>query len=519
MFRNASSRALLSAATVSALTLAAAPAPAANAQEVSTENETLKPEIPVGNDTASESQDTEDKEGTEGTDQADKGDALGYFDKPFSRNAAPQGVAAPRRVEPNVTVQVLGDILGPYSQHVGFRSGDLGMMAPINSEGEFAMIFGDSFRGDTVGKGEWMSPVGVVAKRDENGYVDIQRPLNKGERVKQTIGYLRDGNLTMIPSDIININGTLYLQTMRTHGLHNTEVSEFWRSEDQGQTWESDGYYYSAMKHRPSARGLDEMLSWDMGPDGFVYIVTTTFERNHAAPMYLFRVKPEKLTDRDAWEMLNLNDGTWAGEGGTGTSIMETDANGVPIQVGEMNLRYIDGNWVLVMFNEATLQVEVRISKEIAVDWNNVPAVAIAKHGEWDNSQTPTNWSQPYGGYIVPGSSINDMDIVVSQWNTSDNSRYMATQFSVRGLETFYPNVRDEHGELFESIEPRSKFPDKKIRPALPEPTIPVPTSSDSVRTAGIVLGVLATVGAIAVISWPMLRPLLPQQLQDALPF
>lgn len=520
MFRNASSRALVSAATISALTLAATTAPHAQAQEVAAEHETLKPEVPVQSDPR-DPRDTAAPEEREETDAADDGETLDYFANPFARNADPQGVASPSKVQPNVTVQVLGDILGPYSQHVGFRSGDLGIMAPINDEGEFAMIFGDSFRGASVGQGEWMSPVGVVAKRDENDYVDIQRPLNKGERVKQTLGYLRDGNLTVIPSDIININGTLYLQAMRTRGLHNTEVSQFWKSTDQGQTWQPDGFYYSAMKHRGSQRGMDEMLSWEMGPDGYVYIVTTTFDRNktNVAPMYLFRVEPENLTNRNAWKMLNLNDGNWYGVDGSGTAILDHDTEGRVVNAGEMNLRYIDGNWVLVLFNETTLQVEVRISKDIDVDWNNVPAVAIAKNGPWSNQQTPSNWSQPYGGYIVPGSSINDMDIVVSQWKTSDNSRYMATQFNVRGLETFYPNLVDESGQPFESIAPRTEFPEKTIRPALPEPTLPVPTSSDSLQTAVIVIGIIASIGALAVFSWPMLRTLLPAQIQDVLPF
>ena len=266
---------------------------------------------------------------------------------------------------------------------------------------------------------------------------------------------------------------------------------------------------------------MDEMLSWEMGPDGYVYIVTTTFDRDktNVAPMYLFRVKPEKLTDRNAWKMLNLNDGNWYGTDGSGTAILDHDTEGRVVNAGEMNLRYIDGNWVLVLFNETTLQVEVRISKDIDVDWNNVPAVAIAKNGPWSNQQTPSNWSQPYGGYIVPGSSINDMDIVVSQWKTSDNSRYMATQFNVRGLETFYPNLVDESGQPFESIAPRTEFPEKTIRPALPEPTLPVPTSSDSLQTAVIVIGIIASIGALAVFSWPMLRTLLPAQIQDMLPF
>lgn len=498
MARHTTSRARVGAATVVALTMAGVAAPPAGAKE------TAKPEI---------SADTTLDDAV----VVEEGAPLGYFDKQAQRSAPAMGARAPRNVSPDVSIQVMGDILGRYSQHVGFRSGDLGMMAPINDT-EFAMIFGDSFRGDTVGTGEWMSPVGVVAKRDANGYVDIQRPLNRGERVEQTIPYLRDGNLTLIPSDIINIDGTLYLQAMWTRGLHNVQYSEFWQSTDRGQTWKRAGHYYTGMKQKTSRRGLDEMLSWELGPDGYVYIVTTTFDREHEAPLYLFRITPDKLTDRNAWEMVNLNNGTWVGSDGAGTAIFDRDANGRAVKIGEMNLRYVDGYWVLVVFNEATLGVEVRISDRIDTDWNQIPAVTIAKNGPWANEQTPTNWSQPYGGYIVPGSSINDMDIVVSQWNTHTNNRYMATQFSVRGLETAF-DVRKPNGEEFERIAPRQSFGEKTVRPALPETTTANTGSSASARTVAIVLGVVATLGALVAMSWPMLRPLLPPQVQNLLPF
>ena len=38
----------------------------------------------------------------------------------------------------------------------------------------------------------------------------------------------------------------------------------------------------------------------------------------------------------------------------------------------------------------------------------------------------------------MPGSTLDNLDLVVSQWNTSNNSRYMATQFNVKGLDTFF---------------------------------------------------------------------------------
>ena len=103
-------------------------------------------------------------------------------------------------------VQIMGDILGPgISDLVGFRSGDLGIMAPLDN-GTFALIFGDSFR-ETGLRGEWMSPVGVVAQL-VNGIIEIIRPLNAGDKVEQLLDYPHVDGLTLIPSDLINIDGT-----------------------------------------------------------------------------------------------------------------------------------------------------------------------------------------------------------------------------------------------------------------------------------------------------------------------
>lgn len=134
-----------------------------------------------------------------------------------------------------------------------------------------------------------------------------------------------------------------------------------------------------------------------------------------------------------------------------------------------MNLRYIDGHWVLVMFNEETLQIEVRASREIARDWNEVPVAVVAKHGSWRNSQTPDNFSQPYGGYIVPGSTLANMDIVVSQWNTSTNSRYNSTQFNVKGLDAFFGVTPAESPALDVTEKPATVTEDQVLEDKLVE--------------------------------------------------
>ena len=135
---------------------------------------------------------------------------------------ADSGVPWADSVTEGLQVTLVGDVLGlGLSDHVGFLSGDLGIMASLGPGEEFLMIFGDSFRGKNL-TGEWLSPVGVVARLDEDGRIEILRPLNDDEIVEQLINYRHnDRGLTLLPSDIINLGGTLYMQGMWNEGVGN----------------------------------------------------------------------------------------------------------------------------------------------------------------------------------------------------------------------------------------------------------------------------------------------------------
>ncbi|OIR41566.1 hypothetical protein BJP08_07400 [Corynebacterium sp. NML140438] len=399
-------------------------------------------------------------------------------------------------------VQIMGDILGPWSAHIGIGAGDLGTMTPLN-EDEFAMVFGDSFRGRKFGEGDWISPIGVVA-RMKNGQIEILRPLNGRRDAYGLINYFREegDNLTLIPSDVININGTLYMQGMWNRGIGNVLDTQFWKSTDEGKTWKSIG---RTPNHY--LNGLGQLISWEKGPDGYIYAVMSGFQREH--PVYLARFTEAQIGDQPSWELFDPDTGEWGNEAG---AILFGDH----VKAGEMNLRYIDNHWVFVMFNEATLAIEVRISDRLPQSWNDVPVATIAKNGYWDLQQTPMNFSQPYGGYIVPGSTIANLDVVISQWNTNTNERYMSTQFNVKGLDTFF------------GIDPESMRPhdqdniDVNVTPNPPqtddmdaEDNLMSSEGSSKTKAALITVGVLAGLGLIGAVAWPTIRQYLPPQLQQ----
>ena len=429
-------------------------------------------------------------------------------------NIPKKTASEPVKLPNGTTVQIMGDVLGPYSAHTGFRSGDLGIMAPLNTAGEFALVFGDSFRGADFGKGEWMSPVGVVATMDSEGFIKVLRPLNKGNRVSNMIAYVHDGKRTLIPSDVINIGGTLYLQGIWNEGLGNVSGTQIWSSKDNGATWKSEG-----ITGPDYIDGKGDLITWEKGKDGYIYVLSTSFKR--ADPVYLSRFKPKDVGNRSLWELYSFSRNEW----GKSAEPVLND-----VKAGEMSLRYIDGHWVLVMFNEKTLAIEVRVSDTLTRNWDEVPVATIAKHGPWTRTQSPTNWSQPYGGYIVPGSTLKNMDIVVSQWNTGDNSRYMSTQFNVKGLDAFFGidtgKATQDDKVLTVKEHAATETPDMVVEDAMveerPEIFVPAGEAMDDldpdvrdalesdglspVATAAIVLGLLAGVGALGVAGAPLLK-------------
>ncbi|BAC17912.1 hypothetical protein HMPREF0290_1360 [Corynebacterium efficiens YS-314] len=334
-------------------------------------------------------------------------------------------------ISEGLVVNLIGDLLGPgISNHVGVMTGDLGTMTRLGDGGEFAIIFGDSFRGATFGQGDWLSPIGVVAEMDADGRIVIKRPLNDGWRVEQLVNYSHnDRGLTLLPSDVMNINGNLYMQAMWNEGVGNVLYTQIWESADQGRKWRSIATIPTSY-----LGGKANLITWEYDQaNDWVYMMSSEFKRND--DVYLTRFRPYEIDDRTKWQHYSLNsDGT--GSWGSRYTPILSDR----VKAGEMSLRHIEGHWVLAMFNAETMAIEVRISEEIERDWNEItPAnVVVSGFGGWGAEQSPSNFTQLYGGYITPGSTLGNMDLVVSQWNTSNNSRYMSTQFNVKGLDKFF---------------------------------------------------------------------------------
>ncbi len=140
-------------------------------------------------------------------------------------------------------------------------------------------------------------------------------------------------------------------------------------------------------------------ISGYLGGDGKVYIAATSFDRSQGVSLY--RVEPATCTDRSTWRPYVRRG--WGRPGRRAESISHGQ------NFGEISLREVDGQVVLAGFNATSGNVEVRVATEPTKIFLDGAVTTIVDH-----KITP----QPYGGYIVPGSTLDNLNIFVSQWNT-----------------------------------------------------------------------------------------------------
>lgn len=167
-------------------------------------------------------------------------------------------------------------------------------------------------------------------------------------------------------------------------------------------------------------------ISGCQAPDGWVYIVADSFSRDK--PVVLYHCHPDTFENRDTWW-------AWAQVPGD-PERWEWDQDKVrptPLNddhFGELSLRIIEGKYVLSGFNETTGQVEVRVADDVTqvlagprADYDGTPVTVVVDQAELPHC---------YGGYIVPGSTLDEARILVSQWGTDDTPETKNYPYTVR---------------------------------------------------------------------------------------
>ncbi|MDX2357886.1 DUF4185 domain-containing protein [Dietzia sp. PP-33] len=355
----------------------------------------------------------------------------------------------PPTTAPPRSTRKIRDLTGPgITTRFGMEGTDLGIVARAPS-GRLLAVFGDTFAGAGMGaphvgrphpgiagtapttderpgpgNPDWRSPVGLFSDRDATGgglrWVGAAGP-GPEDYAGQLIDYVHGrGCSTVLPSDVLTIDDTMYLHVMVNEGLGTVTRTEIHRSRDDGRTWEPTGVTLS-----PRLEGGHRQLwTWESGGDGFVYAMSTGFQRDKG--VILMRIREEHLADPDltGWQTWGFRDSAW--DWGNPTTIV------LPGRIGEMYLRRCEDFWTLTYFNAEHYRIDCLTFPHIGADLVDrsvtahttlLPGCAWGDESDGsDPTSGPARVAQLYCGCPIPGSTPEEWHFVVSQWNTHDSA-------------------------------------------------------------------------------------------------
>ncbi|UFU06002.1 DUF4185 domain-containing protein [Ruania halotolerans] len=324
-----------------------------------------------------------------------------------------------------VTSTKIKDLVGTQTPvQYGIGATDLGIPA-IAPDGRAVWVFGDTWL-DHVGGTNWRSPVALYSgTTNPNAGVTFNGCAGNGATTQahapQLWYYPHDHYFTtVIPSDVITIGGTMYLHAI-VNGPHFGAVrwTEVWQSTDSGATWQHTGLTFPGDKDG----GYFQCITWGQGNDGYVYLFATGFQRDKGIKLY--RVPETQITNGAAYQPWGWNGSHWVW-GATATEVL-------PGGFGEMCLRPLGGKWLLTYFNAQDYRIDAMVLNTPTDNLHTAAKTTLLWGGEW-GSESHSHVAQLYGGYVIPGSSLSDLHLSVSQWKTADNSVYHSMQFRIQGL-------------------------------------------------------------------------------------
>jgi hypothetical protein len=338
------------------------------------------------------------------------------------------GVPADRPLLPG-EVRNHGPVAGTGAQPgvPGIKAADLGEVVTLPDGTHHVAILGDSYGKPQVGPPEDHSnphygSVAVPVTFDAKGRPHLGAPLNGTEGSPNVLfplpaSAVQAGANNALPAGSITTrDGKIYMMVVGTNtreglapkgGSWLVEVTN-----DPAKGWEPvPGSYHDWNANPiPGQPNPPNQVSGYQGRDGMVYIAADAFDRSRGISMY--RVDPDNITHRESWQPYNPANNTW-GQAGQPATMPITQ---VGQTWGEISFRDVDGHPVLAGANfhdgnplKGTVEVHVGDSPTSVVGPH--PTVVMS-----NDPRSPNFTPAPYGGYILPGSTLNNLGLFGSQW-------------------------------------------------------------------------------------------------------
>ena len=381
-----------------------------------------------------------------GTADANTAAAIAGATSALTGGNGPQ-IALPPQLAPGQVANI-GPVAGTGADIPGIGAADLGEIVQLPN-GQYVAVLGDSYRGDRMGDGQHFPSAAVPVTFDAQGRAHFGAPMTgpDGQNVLFPLPQAAKdagANNALPAGSITTRDGRTYMMVVGTNtdeglaprgGSWLVEVTNDpasgWKPVGDGQPpasyrpWQSIPNPTAGLPNEPARVGdptaAPTQISGYQGTDGQIYIAADGFDRHQGVTMY--RVDPDHIGDRDAWQ-------PWTGHefgtpGQQAASISQGD------NYGELSFREIEGRPVLSGFNGTTGNTDVHVGSGPPTDVFNGAPTTVAEGGPWG---APGKVPQNYGGYIMPGATLDNMGILVSQWNTTPvNSGipYTVEQFQI----------------------------------------------------------------------------------------
>jgi hypothetical protein len=316
-------------------------------------------------------------------------------------------------------IKNLGPIAGTGAQPgiPGIGAADLGEIVEL-PDGRLVAVFGDSFKGDKVGgpDNEHYRSVAVpIVGWDKDGKPIFGQPFNSpgGPGTPNILfppppeALAIDPNTNPLPGGSFQANGKTYMMVSGTSGLKPTAGSWLVEvSNDPAKGWQPVPGSWRPWQPQLAGNPPTQVSGYQ-GKDGMEYIVGDSFDRSQGVTMY--RVDPAHVADRNAWQPWTGTD--WGQPGQVPSTVSPPGTS-----YGELSFREVDGRPVLSAFNGTpnVNQVQILVGDSPTEIFKGGAPIIAAQQG----NPGPNYVYQPYGGYIMPGSTLDDLNILVSQWNT-----------------------------------------------------------------------------------------------------
>jgi Domain of unknown function (DUF4185) len=284
---------------------------------------------------------------------------------------------------------------------ISWRPGgvDLGEIPP---SGQIA-IGGDAFSGNGMNVGVWSPSIAMHIRPGT---------LYGPGLIQSDFSFGADGTLyadtwnggSQLPAGTIQVNGIDYALVTWTDHLQPVK-SRLVRINPNGPCWPT---VPGSWRDAGWQDGNETQISGYQAPDGWVYIVADGFERKH--PVRLYRCPAASFTDRNTWHAWGMIDGGPAWGWDVAPTPLSNDL------FGELSLRVIEGKVVLSGFNQTTGNTEARVADDVTQ--------VLAPGTPVTNVRTQQNLPFNYGGYIVPGSTLDELHTLVSEWDGISSTPY-----------------------------------------------------------------------------------------------